>query len=233
MDCDLQDRPEEIINLYNKAQEGYDFVVARRESRHDSKMKVFVSNCFYSVYSFATNVKYDPSLCNFSICSRKVIENYCRMREMHRGYTMYLLWMGFKWTALNVDHDERYSGHSSYNMSKRLRMAFELLTSQSDKPLRMMATLGMIISIISFVFVMITIIRHFTRNIAVGYSSQIAMTALMGGMTIMSVGIAGIYIGNIFMEVKHRPLYIIRSILNKKEEKQAKSYHFHIKNHSK
>jgi dolichol-phosphate mannosyltransferase len=78
-------------------------------------MKVFVSNCFYSVYSFATNVKYDPSLCNFSICSRKVIENYCRMREMHRGYTMYLLWMGFKWTALDVDHNERYAGKSGYN----------------------------------------------------------------------------------------------------------------------
>lgn len=217
MDCDLQDRPEEIVNLYHKAMEGYDFVVARRAHRQDSGLKVFVSDCFYSVYSFATDVKYDPTLCNFSICSRKVINHYCQMRELHRAYTMYLLWMGFKWTALDVDHNERYAGKSGYNFKKRMRMAFELLTSQSDKLLRMMALLGMIISLISIVFVVITIIRHFTMNIAVGYSSHIAMTSLMGGMTIMSVGIVGIYVGNIFMEVKHRPLYIVRTVLNGKE----------------
>ena len=218
MDCDLQDRPEEIINLYNKAQEGYDFVVARREHRQDSRMKVFISDCFYSVYSFATGVKYDPSLCNFSICSRKVIDNYCKMRELHRGFTMYLLWMGFRWTALNVDHNERFAGKSGYNFKKRMHMALELLTSQSDKLLRLMATMGMIIFLLSFFYVLITIIRYFTMNISLGYSSIIAMISLMGGLTILAVGIVGIYVGNIFMEVKHRPLYIVRTVLNRKEK---------------
>ena len=77
MDCDLQDRPEEIINLYNKAQEGYDVVFARRKKRKDSFLKVLVSNIFYKIYSFATDMKYDGSLCNFSICNRKVINSYC------------------------------------------------------------------------------------------------------------------------------------------------------------
>ncbi len=218
MDCDLQDRPEEIINLYNKAQEGYDFVVARREHRQDSRMKVWVSDVFYSIYSFATGVKYDPSLCNFSICSRKVIDNYCKMRELHRGFTMYLLWMGFRWTALNVDHNERYAGQSGYNFKKRMHMALELLTSQSDKLLRITAITGMVISLISFLFVLITVIRFFTMNISMGYSSIVAMISLMGGLTIMAVGIVGIYVGNIFMEVKHRPLYIVRTVLNRKDD---------------
>lgn len=220
MDCDLQDRPEEIINLYQKAQEGYDYVIASRENRQDSRLKVFVSNCFYSIYSYVTDVKYDPTLCNFSISKREVIDNYCRMREMHRAFTMYLLWMGYKWTKLPVEHDERFEGQSGYNFKKRMRLATELITSQSDKLLRLMTKAGLLIAALSFLFIIITVIRHFVGNIAVGYSSTIAAIMLMGGLTIMSVGIVGLYIGNIFMEVKHRPLYIVRTVLNGKDEER-------------
>lgn len=219
MDCDLQDRPEEIINLYNKAQEGYDFVVASRESRQDSRLKVLVSNSFYALYSYVTDVKYDPTLCNFSISKRVVIDNYCKMREMHRAFTMYLLWMGYKWTKLSVEHNERFEGKSGYNFKKRMRMATELITSQSDKLLRLLTKAGIIIAFLSFLFIIFTVIRHFVLDISVGYSSTIATIALMGGLTIMSVGVVGLYVGNIFMEVKHRPLYIVRTILNKKDEK--------------
>lgn len=218
MDCDLQDRPEEIINLYKKAQEGYDFVVARRKVRQDNPMKVFLSKCFYSVYSYTTGVEYDPSLCNFSICSRKVIDQYCKMRELHRGFIMYLMWMGFRWTKIDVEHNERFEGHSGYDFKKRFRMAVELLTSQSDKLLRLTATVGFVISIVSFLFVIVTIIRRFTLQIAIGYSSLIAMISLMGGLSIMAIGIVGIYVGNIFMEIKHRPLYIVRTVLNEGEK---------------
>lgn len=218
MDCDLQDRPEEIINLYKKAQEGYDFVVARRKVRQDNPMKVFLSKCFYSVYSYTTGVEYDPSLCNFSICSRKVIDQYCKMRELHRGFIMYLMWMGFRWTKIDVEHNERFEGHSGYDFKKRFRMAVELLTSQSDKLLRLTATVGLVISIVSFLFVIVTIIRRFTLQIAIGYSSLIAMISLMGGLSIMAIGIVGIYVGNIFMEIKHRPLYIVRTVLNEGEK---------------
>ncbi len=221
MDCDLQDRPEEIINLYNKAQEGYDFVIASRESRHDSRIKIFVSNCFYSLYSYVTDVKYDPTLCNFSISKRKVIDQYCSMREIHRAFTMYLLWMGYRWTKVSVQHNERYEGKSGYNFKKRMKMATELITSQSDKLLRLMTKSGMIISMLSFIFIIVTIVRRFALNIAAGYSSTIGAIMLMGGLAIMSIGIVGLYVGNIFMEVKHRPLYIIRTAINKKDEDNA------------
>ena len=78
MDCDLQDRPEEIINLYNKAQEGYDVVFARRKTRKDSSFKILVSKAFYKIFSFATDRNYDPALCNFSICRRAVIERIAK-----------------------------------------------------------------------------------------------------------------------------------------------------------
>lgn len=220
MDCDLQDRPEEIVRLYEKAMEGYDYVVARRAHRKDSPLKVMVSKMFYSVYSYATDVKYDPTLCNFSICSRQVIDQYCQMREQHRAFTMYLLWMGYKWAALDVEHNERFEGKSGYDFKKRMRMATELLTSQSDKLLRLMTTIGFTISLLALIYMIVIIIQHFTAPTSVaGYSSTIAVVLLMGGLLIFSVGVVGLYIGNIFTEVKHRPLYIVRNTLNGKGSK--------------
>lgn len=220
MDCDLQDRPEEIIRLWEKAQEGYDYVIARRENRQDSALKVWVSRCFYSVYSFATDVKYDPTLCNFSICSRQVIDQYCAMREQHRAFTMYLLWMGFKWTTVDVEHNERFEGKSGYNFKKRMRMATELLTSQSDKLLRLMTSVGFVIALLALLYMIGIVIHHLVSQTAVaGYASTIAVILLMGGLLMMSLGLVGLYIGNIFMEVKKRPIYIVRSILNGRDGK--------------
>lgn len=220
MDCDLQDRPEEIIRLYQKAQEGYDVVFARRKVRKDSPMKVFVSNCFYKLYSFATDGKYDPALCNFSISSRQVVDQYCAMRELHRAFVIYIKWMGFRQTVIDVEHQERYEGKSGYNFRKRLNAALEILTSQSDKLLRITALTGIGISLLSFLVIICIVIRYFALHIVPGWSSTIAAVFLMGGLTILSIGIVGIYVGNIFMETKHRPLYIVRSALN--AERQVK-----------
>lgn len=219
MDCDLQDRPEEILNLYKKAQEGYDAVFARRKVRHDAATKIFVSECFYKVYSYATGIKYDPALCNYSISSRQVIENFLRMREWHRAFVMYIQWMGFRTTAIDVDHNERFAGESGYNFKKRMQMATEILTSQSDKLLKLMAMFGFCISGLSLLFILFIIVQYFAMHIQPGWSSLIASIFLMGGLTITSVGIVGIYVGNIFMEVKHRPLYIVRTALNVHNDK--------------
>lgn len=214
MDCDLQDRPEEIPRLYEKALEGYDVVFARRANRQDSKLKVFVSECFYKVYSFATGQPYDGSLCNFSISNRNVIDNYCKLREQHRGFIMYIQWMGFREGILDVEHQERFSGQSGYNFKKRMRMAIDLLTSQSDKLLQLTVKAGLTISAVAFLTIIYIIVRYFTGNIQPGWSSVVASIFLMGGLTISSVGVVGIYVGNTFMEVKQRPLYIVRQQLN-------------------
>lgn len=216
MDCDLQDRPEEIINLYNKMNEGFDVVVARRKERHDSKLKVFVSKCFYKVYSYAIDADYDGALCNFSISKRNVIEAYCKMRENHRAYIMYLQWLGFKHAVIDVEHSERYEGKSGYNFKKRINMAVELLTSQSEKILKLTVKLGFIVAILSFLWIISLVIRYFVSDIQVGWTSIIASVFMMSGINISCVGIVGIYVGNIFAEVKNRPLYVVRTILNKK-----------------
>ncbi len=214
MDCDLQDRPEEIPRLYEKAQEGYDAVFARRAERQDNPVKVFLANMFYKVHQFATDGNYDGAVCNFSIVKSDVIKSYCRMREQHRGYVMYIRWLGYRCTTIDVEHNDRYEGKSSYSLKKRINMALELLTSQSDKVLRLFASLGFIMSLVAFFVIIGLVIYHYTADVSVGWTSMIATTVLMGGLIIMVVGIVGIYVGNIFMQTKDRPLYIVRQITN-------------------
>lgn len=218
MDCDLQDAPEEIEHLYNKAQEGYDVVFARRAQRKDSAFKVFVSGLFYRLYSWATDVKYDESLENFSISSRKVIDSYCSMREMHRAFVMYIQWMGFKRTSIEVEHHERYAGKSGYNFKKRMNMATEILTSQSDKLLRVLFRVGMAMSLAAFIAVIVIVVRHFIVHSPAGWASIVASIFLMGGLLLAGLGIVGVYVGNIFMQVKNRPLYLIEDVLNGRKE---------------
>lgn len=217
MDCDLQDRPEEIINLYKKAQEGYDAVFARRKQRKDSFGKVLVSKIFYKIYSFATDMKYDPSLCNFSICSRKVVDSYCKMKEEHRAYVMYIQWLGFKQAAVDVEHNERKEGKSSYNFKKRMKMATDIIFSQSDKLLKAIAYMGFGLTLLSLIAVIVIVINYFNSNVSQGWTSLLATICLMSGMIIFAVGVVGIYIGNIFIQIKERPLYVVRNIINNKK----------------
>ncbi len=214
MDCDLQDRPEEIKKLYDKAQEGYDVVLAKRVQRKDGPVKKALSRLFYKVYNFATDNTYDGSVCNFSIINRKVAESYCRLREQHRAYVMYLKWLGFRQVAVDVECDERFEGKSSYSMKKRINMAIELLTSQSDKIIRLFVTFGFIMAIVSFLTIIGLVIYKFVADVSIGWTSIIATIILVGGLIIMVIGIVGIYVGNIFIQTKDRPLYVIRQILN-------------------
>lgn len=216
MDCDLQDRPEEIPNLYKKAQEGYDVVFARRKHRKDSFFKVLVSKMFYKIYSIASGVEYDASLCNFSICNRKVIDSYCQMREEHRAFVMYVKWLGFKQTAIDVEHNERYEGKSSYNFKKRMKMASDIIFSQTDKILKLIVSIGFGITFLSLLAIIYVIIHYFLYPTSQGWSSLIAVICLMSGIIISVIGVVGIYVGNIFIQIKNRPLYITREIYNKK-----------------
>lgn len=219
MDCDLQDRPEEIENLYNKLKEGYDVVFARRKRRKDKFLKKIISNIFYKIYSYATDQTYDETLCNFSISKRIVVDSYCKMRETHRAFVMYIKWLGFKQGTVDVQHDKRFEGKSSYNLKKRLNMAFDILFSQSDKILKLFVKLGFFITGVSFIYILYLIFSHYVfKSTIMGWTSIIVSICFMSGMIIFVMGILGLYIGNIFIQTKERPLYIIKEIKNKRSK---------------
>lgn len=219
MDCDLQDRPESIIELYNKAQEGYDVVFARRKGRKDTWLTKRLSKLFYKVYDYFTDGNFDSSICNFSISKRKVIDSYCRMREHNRAFVMFVRWLGFNQTAIELEADKRFEGKSSYNLKKKMKMAFEIITSQSNKPLLFSVKVGFFIALLSLIYIIYLVVRTLAfGDVLIGWTSIMASIYLATGILLCAIGVAGIYIGNIFEEAKNRPIYIISEILNKNQE---------------
>ena len=210
MDCDLQDRPEEIPRLYAKAQEGHEIVVARRGKRSDPLLKRFSSWLYYSVFSWLADMDYDPQAGNFRILSRNVINNYRNMRERSRFFGSLINWMGFPFTSIDVQHDERFAGDSSYTFGKLWRLGAETIIAYSDKPLRIAVRLGFFIATCAFLYGIYILFRAlFHGSPVTGWSSLIVSIYFMGGVIVAILGILGIYLGKTYDETKCRPLYVI------------------------
>lgn len=211
MDCDLQDRPEEIPRLYAKAQEGYDIVLARRGARSDPPLKRMTSWLFYKLFSYLADIDYDGDSGNFRIMSRKVVANFCHIREQLRFFSGLVHWMGFPTSSIEVEHAERFEGKSTYTFAKLWKLAAETIIAYSDKPLRLAVRLGFMMAFFSFCYGAYILWRSFFYNSPVlGWSSLMVSLYFIGGIIISILGIIGIYLGKTFDESKKRPLYIIR-----------------------
>ncbi|MCU0422367.1 MAG: glycosyltransferase family 2 protein [Bacteroidia bacterium] len=210
MDCDLQDRPEEIISLYNKAQEGFDIVFARRVNRQDGFIKKQTSVLFYKLFSYLSGVPQDGTIANFGIYHKKVIAAINTMREPMRAFSPMARWVGFNKTAIDVKHDERFEGKSSYNWGRLINLALDIALAYSDKPLRMVIKTGFIISSLSILYALLNVIFFFSGIIKVsGFASLIISIWFLSGLIIFILGIIGLYIGKTFDGIKNRPLYIV------------------------
>ena len=210
MDCDLQDQPEEIPLLYLKALEGYDIVVGRRAVRQDSFFKKLGSRLFYIVFDYFTGTKVDNRIGNFGIYSYKVISEIRSMREQTRSFGLFALWVGFKRVEIDVCHASRASGRSGYTFLKLFRLAFDSISAHSNNLLLINIKVGVTLCLLSFVYAVWLMLRHFFFGISVqGWTSLMVSIYFTAGMIIGSLGVVGIYIGKIFEEVKSRPLYII------------------------
>ncbi len=220
MDCDLQDKPEGIRELYEKAREGYDVVFVRRRNRVDSFLTRFLSALFYRVYNLLTDDFYDPAIGNFSIASRRAVNSFLTMNEKNRGYIMFLRWLGYRNTVIDITAQERAAGKSSYSFAKKLRYAMEEITSQSNRPLYIAIYIGMLFSAASVLAILYLMIRHFCDGtIPEGWVSMMISIYLVGGLLLFTLGIHGLYVGNIYDEVRNRPLYVIDETRNLKERK--------------
>jgi len=211
MDCDLQDRPEEIPNLYRKAQEGFDVVLAGRSERRDGSFKRTGSWLFYKVFNYLSGMNYDGRAGNFRIMSKKVADSFRRMREQVRFFGGLVEWMGFPTAIIDVQHAGRFEGKSTYTLSKLLKLAGEAIVAYSDRPLRLAVKLGFMMSGVSFVAGGYIVFLKISRDTPVmGWSSMIVSLYFIGGIIIAILGIIGIYLGKTFDEAKKRPLYIVR-----------------------
>jgi dolichol-phosphate mannosyltransferase len=215
MDCDLQDRPEEIANLYAKAQNGYDIVFAERETRQDGWLKRNLSRAFIAVLNYLSGADYDYRTANFGIYSRAVIDAVRSMGDRARFFPVMVRWTGFKRTSIPVQHDARGNGGSSYTLKKLMKLALDIMLSYSDKPLRLVATAGIVISLIALAMTAFSLYRYLHGDVTVaGYTSVIASMWLLAGVMLFCMGIIGLYVGRVFESVKSRPHFIVREKRN-------------------
>lgn len=210
MDGDLQDRPEVIPQLVNKAQEGFDVVFVNRENRPESRVYRFFQKLFYIILNLLSGLDLDSRQANFSIISAKVVKYFNQYSENTRFYASTIKWLGFSRTEIFADHGKRFSGKTSYTFTKRLRLALDIILSFSVRPLKFAIALGLIFSSVSM-FLTINIIwtAIYQGYEVLGWASVITTITFFSGAILIVLGILGLYLGKVFTEVKNRPLYVI------------------------
>jgi glycosyltransferase involved in cell wall biosynthesis len=210
MDCDLQDRPEDIPLLYAKLQEGSDIVIARRTGRTTSAFKRVTSRLWFAILNRFSDIAIEPSSGSFSILKREVAEELLRMPNRHTHYQLVLRWLGFRQTYVTVDDGGRFAGRSSYSVRRLVSHAMSGIVAHSTKLLHFSIYLGFLFVVFAIAQFAWVIVRKLNSGIGVeGWASLMAAMWLIGGAILFSLGVIGIYIGRIVDDVKQRPPYIV------------------------
>lgn len=211
MDCDLQDRPEEIPALVAALDTQHHVALAHRQQRQDSAGKRLGSWAFYRTLQWLTGVKQDHGTANFGAYSRQVVDAVLRMPESNRFFPLLVKWSGFPARVVPVQHEARSEGRSGYSLRRLLRLALDIALSYSDKPLRLMTVLGLAFAAVSVGFAGYSIVEYLRGDIQVaGFTSIIASIWLTSGVIVSSLGLVGLYVGRIFLESKRRPWYLVQ-----------------------
>lgn len=216
LDCDLQNPPTQIRDLYQKAQEGYDIVFATRRHRPDTFFMTKGSHVFNKLMGFLTDTKQDESVAEFALFSKKVIKAMGSMGDYQRYYPLMSQWVGFKTATVDVEHAVRTDGKkSSYSIKKRIELAVTTAVNFSTKSLRLIVYFGIFITLAAIIGAIALMIKTLIVDEPVsGWATLFVSMWFIAGVMIMIMGIIAVYIGSIFNEVKHRPSYIIDEMLN-------------------
>jgi dolichol-phosphate mannosyltransferase len=208
-DCDLEDPPEQIPRLYAKAQEGYDFVLARRMRRRQTPFRRAGARVYRWLANTLAGTDVDPHLTNLSIASRSVIDAVLRFRDQDRQYILILLWLGYNHAIIDVEQHERFAGESAYSFGELVRVAADGIFFQTTRLLRWIAYAGFAVAALGAVFALVIIYRYTESKPPAGWASLAVLVLILSGFIIASTGVMGLYIGKIFGQVKGRPLYVV------------------------
>lgn len=215
MDCDLQDPPELIPELFAKITEGYDYVLGIRVERSHSFFRVYGAKLYLFLLGKLTKQSFNPGAGTFTILSRKVVDAFNLFTERDRHYQFILRWLGFRAGSVDYKHAERLSGESSYSWSTLLRHAIDGLFFQTTVFLRWIVMAGMLFSTTGIVFAIYLVFEYFLHDIAEGWTSLATLILVSSGVLMMSLGVVGLYVGKIFDQTRQRPLYIVDVVLER------------------
>ena len=211
IDADLQDPPELIPEMIKHWEEGYDDVYARRSSREgETWLKKKTSEMYYKILQSSTNIPIQIDTGDFRLLDRRCIDALKQFRESQRNTKAMFSWIGYKKKEIFYNRDPRLAGTTKWNYRKLFNLAIDGITSFTTAPLRIATITGLLISAISFLYIIYLLVRPlFGVSTGAGYSSTLAVILFMGGVQMLFLGIIGEYIGRIFNETKNRPLYFI------------------------
>ncbi len=213
MDGDLQDPPELIAAFLAKWREGYDVVYATRKTRKgESFFKLLTARMFYRTIRRLTNVSIPVDTGDFRLMSRRVVDALGQTREKHRFLRGLVSWVGYKQIGVEYEREARLTGETKYAFSKMLRFAVDGITSFSEIPLRFATYLGFFVSAFAFVYAVVVLVLKVLGLNEPGYTSIMVVILFMGGVQLVTIGIAGEYLGRIYDQVKARPLYLLSSV---------------------
>ena len=211
IDADLQDPPELLPEMLKYWDEGYDDVYAKRRSRRgESWFKKFTSKTYYRLLQKSTRIDIQKDTGDFRLLDRRCVEALKAMRESQRYTKGLFSWIGYHKKAIEYDRDPRAAGRTKWNYRKLFNLSIDGFTSFTTAPLRWSTMIGILISIIGFLYMLVIIFRTLFYGIdSPGYASTMVVILFLGGIQLIFLGIIGEYLGRTFSEAKGRPLYFI------------------------
>ena len=215
LDADLQDPPELLTPMLERARAGIDVVYGKRAVRKgETWFKLFASNMFYKVLSFLSDIPIPENVGDFRLISRRVLDQLLGMPEHHRFIRGMISWIGFKQEAFLYERDARFSGVTKYPFHKLVQFAFDALSSFSIKPLRVSIVFALFGAFIAVLLALYAFYGYFfDRAVVAGWASLACIITFFGSLQLICIGLIGEYIGRTYIEVKNRPLFIIRDVL--------------------
>jgi len=219
MDADLQDDINAVDAMVDKYHDGVDIVYGVRSSRKkDSFFKRVTAEGFYRVMN-ALGAETVFNHADYRLMSRRALEGLNEFREVNLFLRGIVPMIGYRTDVVEYERGERFAGESKYPLKKMLAFALEGITSFSVKPLRIITGLGFLIFVISIVMIIYNIARWAAGATVTGWTSLSCSVWCIGGLNLLALGVVGEYIGKIYMESKQRPRFIIREMLEEKNEK--------------
>jgi dolichol-phosphate mannosyltransferase len=213
VDADLQDPPELLPRMMDAMDQGADVVYGQRTSRMgESWFKRATAKSFYRLLRKLTDVEIPVDAGDFRLITRRVVRLLADMPEQHRFVRGMVSWIGMRQVAVPYNRDERTQGQTNYPFGRMLRLAVDAVTSFSIRPLRIASLIGLCFGFLGLVGVVYAIIGWAIGQTVPGWTSVMVVVMMLGGIQLFVIGILGEYLGRLYIEAKHRPLYIVDQV---------------------
>ncbi len=212
MDVDLQDPPALLPEMFSYLEEGYDSVATRRVSRKgEPPIRSFFARCFYKLMKHISKTEIMDGARDYRLMTRQMVDAILQMREYHRFTKGIYGWVGFKTKWLEFENVERLKGETKWNFWKLLMYSFEGITAFSTAPLMFASFMGVLFCFVAFALIIVTIVRKLLFGDPVsGWPSLVCIISLVSGVQLFCLGIVGQYLAKTYMEVKNRPIYLVK-----------------------